>query len=89
VSNESQRIEAYSALIRDLEQQGRRFDSDIDRWNPGDRIVWQDEPAASPFILTRIDEDERVFWTENDNDEECMTRATNMLRIHFTGESDE
>ncbi len=56
------------------------FDRNYDDWKPGDQIVWEEEKMReTPFTLLRIDEYERVFWMEDGK--ECMTRATNMLRI--------
>ncbi len=54
------------------------FDSNYQEWKPGDQIVWEEEKEGI-LMLLRIDEYERVFWLEDGK--ECMTRATNMLRI--------
>jgi hypothetical protein len=55
------------------------FDRNYGDWKPGDQIVWEEEKMReASTILLRIDEYERVFWMEGE--EECMTRATNMLR---------
>ncbi len=60
------------------------FDSNYDDWKPGDQIVWEEEKMReAPITLLRIDEYERVFWLEDGK--ECMTRATNMLRVRQKG----
>ncbi len=60
------------------------FDRNYDDWKPGDQIAWEEEKTReAPLTLLRIDEYERVFWLEDGK--ECMTRATNMLRITGKG----
>ncbi len=57
----------------------RIFDEDSDDWKVGDWVVLEDERDGEPVQITHINEWGRVYWMENG--EECMTRATNLLRV--------
>lgn len=66
----------------------RVSDDNWPEWQAGDLITWQEDARnnldqAPLFTITRKDQWDRVFWIEQS--EECLTRATNMVRVTFVG----
>lgn len=68
------------------------YDDNYEDWKAGDKIVWEEEPDATPFAIIRIAHG-YVYWHDADDNAACegspctranhhhMTRETNMLRV--------
>lgn len=80
--------EVLDTLIERVNQGTWKLDNKYHQWHVGDTLVWRIHypgwPAIEeitlirPVVCTHIDASSRVFFFEAG--EECMTRATNMLR---------